>query len=239
MIQNEQNGFAAVKSFKAQQRCSFISLHVAFFALALLATGCATHVFKVQSDPIEASVYVVTEKGEKKAIGKTPLEMPMSEVRTAIGDEKASGEFFVIGVEKQGFESQTLTLPAGRFGTLVTDLDVKMKKGELPKEEKIAKTILDRIFLAQKFAISQQFERAQIELDKILVDFPGFSRALSMRASIHFAQKNYSESLRWYEEALKVDPQMEDAVKMAAKVRALAAGGRDPAATDPNKAKGP
>ena len=115
---------------------------------------------------------------------------------------------------------------------------MKLKQGEGPKEERLAKDVLDHLFLAQKLALSAQYERAQIEIDHILTDFPGFPRALSMRASIYFAQKNYTESLRWYEEALKSDPQMEDAVKMAAKVRVLA-GGRVPASAPPaEKEKG-
>lgn len=197
-----------------------------------LLVGCA-HKFKVQSEPIEADVYFVNPKSsEKKLVGKTPLEMPMSEIREKIGDEMVSGEFFTVSVEKAGHVTQSFLLPAAQFGTLVTELNVPLVQGTTPKEERFAKSVLDRLFLAQKFALSQQYERSLIELDKILTDFPGFARALSMKASIYFAQKNYSESLKFYEQALVSDPQMEDAVKMVAKVKAIQSG-RDPAATRP------
>ncbi len=193
-----------------------------------MISGCS-HLLVVKSEPVEADVYFVNPKsGEKKVVGKTPLNMSMSDVTTAVGPEMVSGEFFTLGVEKAGFVTQTLTIPAGQFGTLVTDLSVVLKQGATPKEERLAKSVIDRLFLAQRFALSQQYERAQIEIDKILVEFPGFARALSMRASIYFAQKNFTEALKFYEEALKSDPQMEDAVKMVAKVKAMQSG-RDPA----------
>ncbi len=200
-----------------------------------MINGCS-HLLVVKSEPVEADVYFVNPKtGDKKAVGKTPLNMSMSDVTTAVGPEMVSGEFFTLGVEKPGYITQTLTIPAGQFGTLVTDLRVVLKQGATPKEERLAKSVIDRLFLAQRFALSQQYERAQIELDKILVEFPGFARALSMRASIYFAQKNFTEALKFYEEALKSDPQMEDAVKMVAKVKAMQSG-RDPAA-DTKKVK--
>jgi tetratricopeptide (TPR) repeat protein len=205
-------------------------LYIAFFFW--IFAGCA-HKFKVQSEPIEADVYFLNPKSqEKKLVGKTPLELPMSEIREKVGDEMVSGEFLTVLVEKAGHVTQTFLLPAAQFGTLVTELNVPLAQGTTPKEERFAKSVLDRLFLAQKFALSQQYERALIELDKILTDFPGFARALSMKASIYFAQKNFTESLKFYEQALAADPQMEDAVKMVAKVKALQSG-RDPAATAP------
>lgn len=197
-----------------------------------ITIGCA-HTFSVKSEPIEADVFFVNPKtAEKKLVGKTPLEMPMSEVREKVGEEMVSGEFFTVSVEKAGHVTQSFLLPAAQFGTLVTELNVPLVQGTTPKEERFAKSVLDRLFLAQKFALTQQYERALIELDKILTDFPGFARALSMKASIYFAQKNFSESIKFYEQALVSDPQMEDAVKMVAKIKAIQSG-RDPAAVTP------
>jgi tetratricopeptide (TPR) repeat protein len=215
---------------------------ILWIGMVLALSGCS-HLLTVKSEPVEADVFFINLKtGDKKVVGKTPLNMPMSEVTEKVGPEMTSGEFFTLGVEKPGFITQTMNIPAGQFGTLVTELDVVLKQGATPKEERLAKSVIDRLFLAQKFALAQQFERAQIEIDKILIDFPGFARALSMRASIYAAQKNYSEALKFYEEALKADPQMEDAVKMVAKVKAMQAG-RDPASVgtsvDPKKVKKP
>jgi tetratricopeptide (TPR) repeat protein len=191
-------------------------------------SGCSS-VFTVKSDPAAADVYFQDPKtGEKKSLGKTPLTMPKSDLRKTVGNGIDSGNFFTVVVEKQGYQSSSFSIPATGFGTMATILDVKLKEGTTQKEARVAKDLLDRLFLAQKFALSAQFERAQIEIDKILTEFPTFPRALSMRASIYFAQKNYEESVKWYDRALEADPQLEDAMRMAAKARALA-GGRLPA----------
>ena len=203
---------------------------ILFAGLALLFTsGCMTQTFTVTSEPPQADVYYQPPGAtEKRTIGKTPISMPMKDLKAIIGETASSGQYFPVTVEKTGYNSETLQIPASRFGTLVTALDVKLKEGVVAKEEKTAKVLIDHLFLAQKYAVTLQFERAQIEIDKILADFPTFPRALSMRASIFYAQKNYNESLKWYEAALKVDPNMDDAVKMAAKIRNIQSG-REPA----------
>ena len=201
-----------------------MTVQIRFFPAVLLSlaacVGCSSK-FVVKSEPLQADVFVVDGKGTKKPLGKTPLEMPAEEVRKAMDDAPTTGEFYTVTVEKQGFDTQTFNIPVSKFTTMVTALDVKLSEGVTQKELRLAKEILDHLFLAQKFALSSQFERAQIEIDKILTPFPTFSRALSMKASIYFAQKNYRESLKYYEEALKNDPDLDEAVRMTAKVRGL------------------
>lgn len=197
---------------------------VFLIGLSLFLNACSSN-FSVKSDPAQADVFFVNPKtGEKKIIGKTPLLMPNSELKTFTNGTIPPGEFFTVSVEKQGFQNEVFLIPALKFGTTLTALDVKMKNGVSLKEEKTAKSIIDHLFLAQKLALTQQYERAHIEVDQILKEFPNFARAMTMRASIYYAQKNFKESLKWYDEALKVDPQMDETVKMAAKVRSLASG---------------
>lgn len=205
-------------------------------SLLILAAGSATFAgcassFVVKSDPTQAEVFVEDPRsGVRKSLGKTPIEMKTALLKETVGENVLSGEFFTVSVEKKDFQTLKFSIPATRFGTLVTQLDAKLKAGPDPaKEERLASDILNRLFLAQKMALSQQYERAQAELDKLLGEFPDFPRALSMRASIYYMQKNFIESLKWYELALKADPQMEEAVKMSAKVRDIQAGVRKPA----------
>jgi len=194
----------------------------------LLANGCAS-TFVVKSDPLGSDVSFIDPKtGTQKNLGKTPLEMKTSAVKEAVGEAVASGEYFTVVISQKGYVTEKVSVPASRFGTLVTQLDVRLKKGENEKEARIAKDILDQLFLAQKFALTKEYDRAQVALDKVLNEFPEFPRALSLRASIYFMQKNLEESLKWYTKALAADPQMEDAVKMTVKIKELQ-GNRTPA----------
>ena len=211
---------------------SFVAV-IPLMSMGLMTSCSTTTKFKVKSDPLQSDVFVLNPKtGDRKNIGKTPLEIPAGDLKTSVGDI-ASGEFFTLTVEHEGYKPESFSIPASRFGTMVTEVNAKLKTSNVIEESRLAKTVLDQLFLAQKFALTNQFERAQIEIDKILGNFPGFPRALTMRASIYFAQRNYPESLRWYEEAIKHDPQLEDAVKMAAKLRGLMAGNRLPSSALP------
>lgn len=196
--------------------------------LTLVTLGCSS-TFKVTSDPIEANVSLMSvdgENAERKLIGKTPLEMPMEEFNSKIGKEVPAGGFFKMVVTKEGFDEEILSIPATSFGTTLTQIDVKLKKdsGKKEKEMKTAQELLSQLFLAQRFALAQQFERALIEIDKILTTQPTFARALSMKGSIYYALKNYPESIKWYEEAIKADPQMDETIKLLTKVRDLNKG---------------
>lgn len=201
---------------------------VLFLTLAL-ATGCSSKI-KINSEPPEVTVHFIKgEVKEKKSLGKTPLEMPVAEFEEKVGPRDETSQFYTVEFTKEGFETQVLTIPYASSGTLLTELNIKLKKGDDKKQELTkAQELINQLFLAQKFAITKQFERALIELDKIIEKHPDFSRALSMKGSIYLAQKNYPESLKFYEQALKADPQLEETVKLAAKVRQLISG-RKPA----------
>ncbi|MBC7458883.1 MAG: tetratricopeptide repeat protein [Bdellovibrionaceae bacterium] len=202
---------------------------IIIFVLSIFHGCGSAPVFNVKSDPLQADVfYVPKDTGEKKPLGKTPLSMQVEDLKNQMKDIN-SGEFFTLSIEKEGYISQTFVIPTTQFGSSILELDVKMKQGQIAEEMKKAKEILDGIFLAQKLALSLQFERAQIELDKILLQFPDFSNAMSMRGAIFFAQKKYDESAKWYEKALKADPKMEEAIKILAKIKSIQSGERQPA----------
>jgi tetratricopeptide (TPR) repeat protein len=192
--------------------------------LTLVATlialaGCASSL-KVKTDPIDTEIYVLNRKtGEKKPLGKGPLEISAAEVRKKVGEEIRAGDYFELNVEKSGYIPEKLLVPVSKSGFMITSLEVTLKKSDLEKQASTAKGALAHLVLAQRFASHGEFDRAQIQVDQLLADFPDFPRALSMRGSILYLQKNYDESLKWYEKAVAADPNMEDAVKMMSKIR--------------------
>ncbi len=203
-------------------KSTFLTSIVVILSLALSA--CAGSKFIVKSDPLQADVFVENPKtGQKKQIGVTPLEIPLSNVKETVGEEVVSGEYFTVVIEKKGFVSQRVAVPATRFGTLVTRIEAPLKAGEDQKQNQLASEILDHLFVAQKLALAKEYERAQAELDKILAIAPDFARAHSMMGSVYFLQKKFPESLHAYEKALKNDPKMEEAIKMIARIN-----GQDP-----------
>lgn len=188
---------------------------------AFFCNSCTT-LFIANSNAPQSEVFYLNQKtGEKKSLGTTPLQLPMDEFRSKLGEEVLPGEFYKLKFEKKGYQSETYMVPATRYGTLTTKIEVTLIESKKDEEERIAKTLIDRLFMAQRLALLKEFERAQIELDKIITDHPTFVRALTMRASIYYAQGKPQESLKWYEEALKIDPQMEDVIKIAAKIKGI------------------
>jgi len=192
-----------------------------FISFVLVLSGCASNL-TIDSKPPQTEVFYVNQKsGEKKSIGVTPIQMPMLDFKSKIGEDLQPGEFYKLKFEKKGFQTEEYHIPVSRFGTLATKLNVTLPevKESSAQEEEQARTLIDRLFSAQRLAQLKEFERAQIEIDKIIADHPKFSRAMTMRAAIYFAQNNIQESIKWYEEALKIEPHMEDVIKILAKIK--------------------
>lgn len=193
-----------------------------FYLLLLVSniSGCVTAKFTVKSEPTEAEVFVQNSGSDvKKPIGKTPMTIDFAEIKEKAGVDTSSGEFFELLVEKKGFASEKYLIPAARMGHSETIVLSKLKAQET--EGRVAHILLQHLFNAQKMANNREYERAQAELDKAFAIDEAFVRGMSLRASIYFVQKSYDESLKWFEKALSLDPQFEDAVKMITKIKSL------------------
>ena len=113
-------------------------------------------------------------------------------------------------------------LPATGFGSLGMKLDVKMKQGE--QVEQVADEVLQSLMNAQRFAAQKEYERANIEIDKLLAVHPKLTRAIALRGAILYVQKKYAESRKSYEEVLRLDPKSQSAVDMLARIKAAEEG---------------
>ena len=180
--------------------------------------GCQT-TFKVLTEPDQADVFIIQDNVEKP-LGKTPLVKNNKELEELLKGQNAPGGLVNVVVKKDGFQTRNIWVPVNGGGALDSQLNIKLESGIDTKVElKTAQDILNKLFLSQQFARSQQLERALIEIDKVLEQFPEFDRAMTMKAAIYYAKGDFQESLKWYESALAINPELKSAVEMAAKVR--------------------
>ena len=185
-------------------------------ALSLLFLGCSTSL-KIISEPQEVDIYI-GEMGSEKRIhaGKTPLEISDADLEKKYKLSPSEMAFFQIYGQKKGYQSEKLLVPFGGWLQSSAAVRIFLKPGkEVGSDvERIVKTI----FNAQKFVETRQLEKAQLELDKVINEYPHFARAMSMKAGIFYLQKQYDESKVWYEKALKEDPNTTDAIIMLDKI---------------------
>ncbi len=184
-------------------------------------TSCGTVPFKVITEPEVADVYIVNpETKEEKNLGQTPLLKTDKDLSEHLKGQNYPGGLVNIIIRKDGFKAKDIWVPINAGGQLGTQLVLKLDPTTSSSDElKTAQDLLQKLFLSQQFAKSAQLERALIEIDKILEVFPKFDRALSMKAAIHYAKGEFEESLKWYENALAVNPELKTAIDMAGKVR--------------------
>lgn len=183
--------------------------------------ACASKPFKLTSEPDNAKVYLlVGEEQEKKSIGQTPLIKTKKEIEELIDGDLNAGSTLNLVFEKDGYQTKELWVPSAAGGSLGIDIQVSLLEGPSSSDEtKTADQIVDKLFLAQNFARTEQFERALIEIDALLKKFPKLSRAFSMKGAILYANSSFKESLEAYEKALDLNPELKTALEMSAKIR--------------------
>lgn len=182
--------------------------------------GCASFSFKVVTDPDQAEVFIVDSgTNEPKTLGMTPLNKSGEELDEHLKGQNHPGGLVNIIIKKDGFKTKDIWVPVQAAGSLGAEIVLKLDPSDQEVEMRTAKELVDGLFLSQQFANTKQFERALIEIDKVLAAYPQFDRALSMKAAIHYARGEFEESLKWYESALAVNPELKTAVDMAGKVR--------------------
>lgn len=199
-------------------------LHKFYFSFGLLAivglfSGCTSKI-KIQAEPTDVNVFVGQQNTlDRRPLGMAPLELSFNELSEKAGGSMKTGDYVVLTFEAKDYETEKVLLPVPVLGATSTNLFVKLQNSN-ERKESIYREILQRLHNAQKYAQASQFERALIETDKVLDLDPKFERALSMKGSIYYLQKNYIQALKWFDEAIRIDPAFDEAIKMINKIKA-------------------
>lgn len=190
---------------------------ITIFLSLLLLTNCASKI-SVKTEPSDVNLYIRNPgSSDKILLGKSPYESTVDEIESKIKVSGQTSQYFEMIAEKEGLNNEVLLVPLSRIGHLKSEIFIKMESGV--ESAKLLSTLLQYIFNAQKFANSRLFERALEEVDKALAIEPNFANALTMKGSIYFLAGNFSDSLKNYEMAIKIDPKNEDALRMIASLR--------------------
>ncbi|MEK7691798.1 MAG: tetratricopeptide repeat protein, partial [Bdellovibrionota bacterium] len=186
--------------------------------------GCSSR-WIVRSEPDGADVYVISgATGARAKIGLTPLDIGAWEIEEKLNGF-SSGDFVEVQIERQGFELERIFVSSPRLGVSRTQIKARLAVAgrEFPLKPR-SNDLLKRIYAAQRFAELGEYELAQRELSIALEIEPKFSRAAAMRGHFYLAQGRIEESIRWYDEALRIDPGLDEAIRMASVSRKLLRG---------------
>lgn len=174
-----------------------------------LANNSFADQIKLKSEPTDATIYVRDLNGTlKNKIGKTPFEGNVQEIASTY----AKSNFFIIVIEKDGYESQSLMLN----DLLKSDIELSMNltaKEDFLDYRKLDKSIND-IFEAQRLLRSAQYSEAVTLLKNVEKEQPKLSIVPEMVGSALYLSKDLKGSLSWYEKAYRMNPENKDAYIM-------------------------
>lgn len=176
---------------------------------------------KLKSEPTDATVYVRDLNGTlKNKVGKTPYEGNVQEIASTY----AKSNFFIIVLEKDGYESQSILLN----DLLKSDIELNMNlsaKEDILEFRKLDKSIND-LFESQRLLRAGQYEDALSLLKNVEKEQPKLSIVPEMIGSSLYLSKDQKGSLTWYEKAYRMNPDNKDAYIMKTYLR-KALGGSD------------
>ena len=178
---------------------------------------------KLKSDPPDATVSIRDLNGVQTVkIGKTPYEGNIADLVSNF----AKSNFFLIVIEKAGFENQSI---------LLSDLlksDIELNINLVPKEDillyrNIDKAIVD-LFESQRLMRLGHYDDAIGLLKTLEAEQPKLSTIPEFVGSAYYLKKDTKGALSWYEKAYRLNPENKDAYSMKTYLR-KALGGADDA----------
>ena len=169
---------------------------------------------KISSDPIGATVVVRDLNGVVNTkLGVTPYEGNVNDIASNF----AKSNFFMIVIEKDGYETQSI---------LVNDVlksDLELKINLVPREDILHYRKLDKIaaemFEAQRLMRASQFDNAIDLLKRLENEQPNLSIIPEFLGSAYYLKKELKSSLLMYEKAYRLNPDNRDAFNMKSYLR--------------------
>jgi tetratricopeptide (TPR) repeat protein len=212
---------------------------VSFITMLLVGTlliSCATGRLQLSSLPEDSSVQLISNRGEIKSLGKTPLSLDMQSLFLNASD------FATLRVEKDGYFSQGFviprtTLPANHEISVSLEKKPEIKPPEPPtpvpttpvaveldKCTQLSKENLTRlskgVAVVQSLLLKRDFEVAKVRLAGLIADFPYISVLYDLQGNIYYLQKNYGEAVGAYEKSLELEPENMETAFIVKKLRA-------------------
>ena len=189
----------------------YLSSKIIILASLLIAFSVNAEQLKLKSDPPGAIINIRDLGGVQNIkIGNTPYEGNLLD----LASNYAKSNFFLIVIEKDGYESQSI---------LLSDLlksDIELSINLIPKDDilhfrKIEKSIND-IFESQRLMRAQQYDEAITLLKRVEQEQPKISIIPELVGSAFYLKKESKASLTWFEKAYRMNPENKDAYTMRA-----------------------
>jgi tetratricopeptide (TPR) repeat protein len=191
---------------------------ILIFLLILLASCSTGSTIKVESNPEQVEVVVVT-KESSKIIGKTPLLINEKE----LGIRGA----YQVQLQKEGFKSQTILVPESNlptesqiFGKLEKVASIEDSKSkDLNNEElnKLTSGIANSLLLIRQKNLTQ----AETILVTLSTQYPGIASIHELLGNIYYIQKDSTKARQAYSKAKDLNPNNPKVDQMLRKLQDL------------------
>lgn len=193
-------------------------LGVALYFLA----ACAS--VRIETVPGDAQVLLVVKGKESVKLGKTPVDLQISDlVKTE------NGNAITIHIEKDGFESSYFGVPNVRFSEIKLVKNLKAVESCRPEHNN---EIVSLVLAAEKMISEQRLKEALANVKRIQELDSEVAASYELEGTVQFMNGKFKESYQAWQKALKISPNS-SSVKQMLRLTEEKAGIANPKAAPP------
>lgn len=177
--------------------------------------SCASPGIRIYSEPGSAEVFVIEANQAPKKLGTTPLNL----------DERDFNWGQANGVQlrfvKEGFKSESIVLPKTRFASN-SSIHALMDKAEASlaqqSQGEALRKIADAVAKSQNYIYKNQYDRAQMLLENLTIDYPNLSVLYDLLGNVYYLRKDLRSSLTAYRKSESLWPNNRETKKMIRRI---------------------
>lgn len=198
-----------------------ISTRISLCSILILASGCASSTYRVQSTPADSDVEVQYRNGSRRVLGKTPATFAASDVN-------AAKEALSFTLKKEGYESQTIYVP-GSLTEKSVDINVALTKnavsGDPKKFDETLNALASAVADVQKDIQKKDYSFAEQKLTNLITEYPNVSTLYSLLGNISYLERRIEKALVYYKKAQSLSPNSVELQKIVERLEGISSGG--------------
>jgi len=205
---------------KSKKRTCIVKIFAIVGMSAVLTACSSSAMLHLDSSPAQAKISVKPlGTGALKEIGQTPLSIKASQIEENLN---GSGPVTVI-FQKNGYKEKEILL--SDISQLNQSVKVNLDPMSSLEDPSLVNAQIEAIFELQRLIRVKKFDEALIIISKLKTDAPHLSAPYEMEGGIFFVKGKLAESLDSYRNAVRLNPQSVEAIRMRDMIASQSLGG--------------
>ncbi|MDA8792399.1 hypothetical protein N9N67_04090 [Bacteriovoracaceae bacterium] len=181
---------------------------IILLGLILMTSLIKAASIQIDSNPIEAKIFVSPDGKREIELGKTPYKQDLDDLI----DNHVKKMSFILVIRKEGHEPYRIFMT--KTGKVDIKLNANLEISRSIQNYKKQDKLIAELFDAQRLIRGRSFNEAISKLTKLEKDYSNMSIVYELKATTYYLMKNIENALAYYRKAFSINSENTDAYKM-------------------------